>query len=327
MLLKIVIPFLAGCLIAGAEPPASPSSTGTEAPPARQIDDSNLPAASDELFEAGKALFDEYAPPEVKAQFDFPTKEQWDAFAVRLQRALDGDSFQELGDLEPEIRAALAALQTIPDYQDYSSWLSQKAELASAAHAIAQQRQPTPDEKAVPPKRPAIPQYDLWLQKLKGSSMPARASALLPVLTEQFSSAGIPKNLLWLAEVESGFDPSARNPSGAKGLYQLMPETAKDLGLSTWMPDERSHPAKSARAAAALLGRLYSKFGDWPLAIAAYNAGEGRVRRALEKRKAKTFGEIASALSVETRLYVPKVLATIETRTGGLADVLGEAKL
>ena len=102
-----------------------------------------------------------------------------------------------------------------------------------------------------------------------------------------------------------------------------MPVTAKGLGLSVWLPDDRTDPKKSAEAAARLLKRLYSRFGDWPLALAAYNAGEGRVSRALAARKARTFSEIAPALSVETRLYVPKVLATVAHRTGTKPEALG----
>lgn len=95
-----------------------------------------------------------------------------------------------------------------------------------------------------------------------------------------------------------------------------MPDTAKGLGLSTFLPDERTDPEKSARAAARYLKMLHGKFGDWPLAFAAYNAGEGRVARELAARRAKTFAGIAGSLPAETRMYVPKVCALVATRTG-----------
>jgi membrane-bound lytic murein transglycosylase D len=82
------------------------------------------------------------------------------------------------------------------------------------------------------------------------------------------------------------------------------------------LPDERTDADKSARAAARYLRELHGKFGDWPLAFAAYNAGEGRVRRLLTQRRAETFAGIASALPSETRMYVPKVCATIAVRAG-----------
>jgi membrane-bound lytic murein transglycosylase D len=95
-----------------------------------------------------------------------------------------------------------------------------------------------------------------------------------------------------------------------------MPETARSLGLSTFVPDQRTDPEKSARAAARYLRMLHGKFGSWSLALAAYNAGEGRVSRTLATRKAKDFAGIATALPAETRMYVPKVYALIETRAG-----------
>jgi membrane-bound lytic murein transglycosylase D len=161
-----------------------------------------------------------------------------------------------------------------------------------------------------------MPYYDLWLQRLGRRQAPPNAAELMPALRAGFSAAGVPPEYAWIAEVESTLNPNARSPSGAKGLFQLMPETAKNLGLSTWFPDERTDPAKSAAAAARLLRDLHARFGDWPLALAAYNAGAGRVTRLLAAKKVKTFDELSPSLPVETRFYVPKVCATIALRTG-----------
>jgi membrane-bound lytic murein transglycosylase D len=163
---------------------------------------------------------------------------------------------------------------------------------------------------------PDVPYFALWLGRMRTRPAPARAAQLLPVVQAAFAAEGVPAELAWLAEVESTFNPSARSPVGARGLYQFMPATAKSLGLSTFLPDERTDPGKSARAAARYLRTLHGKFGDWPLALAAYNAGEGRVRRLLEARKARTFAAIAPGLPSETRMYVPKVLATLQVRAG-----------
>lgn len=95
-----------------------------------------------------------------------------------------------------------------------------------------------------------------------------------------------------------------------------MPATARELGLSTTLPDERGNPEKNAGAAALYLKQLHARFGDWPLAIAAYNAGPGRVQRLLASRKGKTFADIADHLPSETRMYVPKVLALLSVRAG-----------
>jgi membrane-bound lytic murein transglycosylase D len=138
----------------------------------------------------------------------------------------------------------------------------------------------------------------------------------MPTLRAAFTAEGVPTELAWIAEAESTLNPSARSPAGAKGLFQLMPDTAKGLGLSTFLPDERTDPEKSAQAAARYLRTLYGEFGDWPLTLAAYNAGEGRVRRLLKQKNADSFADIAAALPTETRMYVPKVCATITVRTG-----------
>ncbi|MBE34910.1 MAG: hypothetical protein CMI16_05045 [Opitutaceae bacterium] len=86
-----------------------------------------------------------------------------------------------------------------------------------------------------------------------------------------------------------------------------MPASAKEMGLRTFLPHERNHPEKSARAAARYLRQLYHRFESWPLALAAYNAGGDRVNRMLNNNRATTFAEISVALPAETRMCVPKV--------------------
>jgi membrane-bound lytic murein transglycosylase D len=295
--------------LAAAEPPA-----GKKPPP---------PAPTDELYDLGKSLFDQYAPPEVKAQYEFPSRESWDAFAARLQQALNSDKLEDLAGFEDEARAALTAVRVIPGYEDYADWLSGRIDYIEAA------KQTLKHPAAPPPGRPppAIPYYDLWLGRIRDRPLPANAGELMPVLRAAFVAEGVPPELAWLAEVESTLDPAARSPAGAKGLFQLMPATAKSLGLSTFLPDERANAEKSARAAAHYLGQLHGKFGDWPLAFAAYNAGEGRVRRLLAARSARSFAGIAEALAVETRMYVPKVCATIAVRTGVTPDKLPSLRI
>jgi len=276
------------------------------------------PAPADELYDLGKSLFDQYAPPEVKAQYAFPSHESWDAFAGRLQTALNGDKLDELAGYETEARAALTAVRLIPGYEDYADWLSERIDYIEAAkQATRRPAVPLPGPRTTPgPRPPAIPYYDLWLERIRDRPLPANANELMPILRAAFVAEGVPPEIAWLAEVESTLEPSARSPVGAKGLFQFMPETAKSLGLSTFLPDERANAEKSAHAAARYLAMLHGKFGDWPLAFAAYNAGEGRVRRLLASRSAKSFADISGALSAETRMYVPKVCATIAVRTG-----------
>jgi membrane-bound lytic murein transglycosylase D len=145
----------------------------------------------------------------------------------------------------------------------------------------------------------------------------------MPGLRAAFAAEGVPPDLAWIAEVESAFNPNARSPAGARGLFQLMPDTARAAGLGVGFPDERTDPAKSAHAAARLLRQLHAQFGDWPLALAAYNAGAGRVSRALAARRATSFAGALPALPVQTRLYVPKIYATIAARGGAIPDAAG----
>ena len=136
----------------------------------------------------------------------------------------------------------------------------------------------------------------------------------MPQFKEAFASKGIPSELAWISEVESSIRLEARSPAGAYGPFQFMPATAKRFGLKVGPVDERADPQKSAEAAATYLKILHNRFQSWPLALAAYNAGEGRVGRALKKHGATSFGEVAPYLPAETRMFVPKTLATIATR-------------
>lgn len=310
-----LLPFLIGAILANASATAQPATAAeeTEAP------------SLESLYETGKALFDQFAPPEIKEQFEFPSKEQWDEFAARLQQALADEDLAQLADYLPEARTALSALRAFPGYEDYADWLQERIDYIEAAEQTKAAPQPEPPVEPAPkPARPdakpaprmQIPYYELWLERMIERPEPPNAAKLLPVVRAAFAAEGVPAEIAWLAEAESTFNPNARSPVGAKGLFQFMPETAKGLGLSTFLPDDRTHPEKSARAAARYLRELHGKFGDWPLAFAAYNAGEGRVRRLLQARGGKTFASIAGSLPSETRMYVPKVLATIAVRAG-----------
>ena len=161
---------------------------------------------------------------------------------------------------------------------------------------------------------PLIVRALLWRRDLARHAAPARAEEFIPRLKIVFADEGIPPELAWVAEVESSFNPDAGSPAGARGLFQFMPETAEQFGLEVSQPDERTIPEKCARAAARYLGQLHRQFGNWALALAAYNAGAGRVERLLRRHQALTFEEIAAYLPDETQLYVPKVMATLAVR-------------
>lgn len=141
-----------------------------------------------------------------------------------------------------------------------------------------------------------------------------RANRYLPMIQEKLRNAGLPEDLAYLPLIESGFNLTAYSPASAAGPWQFMRGTAKRYGLTVNdYVDERRDPVKSTQAAVEYLRDLYEEFGSWHLAVAAYNAGEGRIRRATQKYETDDFWEIAatSHLSTETQQYVPKLIAAI----------------
>ncbi|MHB8481130.1 MAG: lytic transglycosylase domain-containing protein [Nitrospiria bacterium] len=147
------------------------------------------------------------------------------------------------------------------------------------------------------------PHFEIWL---------SRSGRYLPVMKEVFKNFGLPEDLVFLALIESGFNPYAYSRSKASGPWQFMKGTGKKYGLrmTRWI-DERRDPIKSTFAAAKYLKDLYSMFGSWPLALASYNAGEGRVLRAMARTKAEDFWDLSSTryLRPETKNYVPQFMA------------------
>lgn len=282
-----------------------------------------------ELHAVAESLWDAFVPESIKAEYELLGPEELLAFFKRLETAGKQEDLKEFAAFAPETRAAIAAMQAMPDYADYADWLrEQLADMEAAQEAVTPPRVPPPpppdgpakpnEKDPAPPKAEAenVPLYAMWVGRVERRPRPPRADELLPVVREAFAAEGVPEALVWLAETESAFNPRARSPVGARGLFQLMPDTAKSLGLSLLPFDQRTQPQASARAAAAYLKKLHARFGDWPLALAAYNGGEGRVSRTLKARGAKDFAGIAEHLPAETRLYVPKVLATVRVRAG-----------
>lgn len=268
-----------------------------------------------------------------------PRTEEVLRFFDGVETILQQGTLEDLAWIVPEIEATLAWLEEWPAAAPYVLRLREIADYAVVAQAALSDvpeasRHRPPDDRskpaplvipAPPPKLPPAARRraeqrarspDLWRARLAGRPPPPRAMEFAPRLKAIFQQEGIPPELVWLAEVESSFDPHARSPAGAVGLFQLMPATARRYGLNPESPDERLDPAKSAGAAASYLRFLHRRFGSWPLAVAAYNAGEGRVGRLLQQRRGVSFDDIADALPLETRLYVPKVAAVIELREG-----------
>ncbi len=256
------------------------------------------------------------------------TVQAWSRQAMaKIDQALHQADWNQLQEWLPYIDQVEARLAVYPEARPYIDWLSQRKDyfVFAKTHTPELTRRP-----GVPPQAPVIPapppavapayvppvSYDDWVHKMSRRTAPKASVELAPKLKPIFTKHGVPEELIWLAEVESSFNPKAQSPVGARGLFQFMPNTARYMGLSTSPLDERVDPEKSADAAARYLSKLYRRFGDWPLTLAAYNAGEGRVSKLLKGSASKDFNGIQSRLPSETRMYVPKVLATIQVREG-----------
>ena len=151
-----------------------------------------------------------------------------------------------------------------------------------------------------------------------------RSNSYLEMAREEFRKAGVPEDLVWLGFVESVWNPKAVSPAAAGGIWQFIPATATDYGLRVESGnDERADPAKQTRAAAIYLHDLYTIFGDWALAMAAYNSGEPRVMGAIVKNGRANFWDLYNKqlLPKETCDYVPKILAAI--KVAGQAEDYG----
>jgi membrane-bound lytic murein transglycosylase D len=202
-----------------------------------------------------------------------------------------------------------------------------ESELQAARAAIAARESAPPAaaprvdlEAAASIPIPVHPSIDsavrLFTRDLKPSIQESliRSAKYKKLIDQALGELDLPKGLAYLPVIESAYLPTLTSRAGAHGIWQFMPDTAREYGLRVdWWVDERADPERSTRAAATYLKDLYRQFNDWPLALAAYNAGPGRVRRALDSSGATTFWELLEGAAVpkETRGYVPTFFATL----------------
>ena len=141
-----------------------------------------------------------------------------------------------------------------------------------------------------------------------------RSGKYKQLIDKALAEEKLPKGLAYLPVIESAYLPTLTSRAGAYGIWQFMPDTAREYGLRVdWWVDERADPERSTAAAAKYLKDLHRMFDDWSLALAAYNCGPGRVKRTLNEAGASTFWELLDQglLPKETRGYVPTFFATL----------------
>lgn len=229
-----------------------------------------------------------------------------------------------------------------PELEEYSDGISKEAEAAESMFRD-EIEDLTPEEKAELEKEPLTDaekealeteiEFDFVLDARETQAMEnyiklythryrnsfqawlKRSEMYLPYIKEVFQERGLPEDLIYLPFAESGFNARAYSRAGAAGIWQFMPGTGRMYGLRVdWWLDERRNPFLSTYAAADYLARLYDEFECWYLALAAYNAGEGRVGRAMQRSGHENYFDLINGpyLAMETRNYVPKFLAILK---------------
>ncbi len=281
------------------------------------------------LFDAAQQLAQDNLDPDVLKALQQVDRDKIEDFLKNYQAYLQGDYVLDVAELKDAATTILPLLDLHEETQPYAAWLRSRLDYFDAVEELKNIAPPQPVPGTNQPPRAPNPSFaveqQVWIKKVAPRPWPEAAKKFVPQLKTIFTAEHVPAELVWLAEVESGFDAHARSPVGAVGMFQLMPTTAKDLGLSLFPFDQRKQPDAAAHAAAKYLRYLHNKFGDWRLAVAAYNSGEGTVQRLLKRYDATSYERIATHLPAETQMYVPKVEATILHREGAALEKLKTA--
>lgn len=215
----------------------------------------------------------------------------------------------------------VVANTTHDESADYAKELQQTIAQIAARESVKPADTPAADVEAaismdIPSHKSVRSAITLFSTEMKPDIQTylTRSARYRKLIEKALHEYDLPNALAYLPVIESGYSPTMTSRSGAHGIWQFMPETAREYGLRVdWWVDERADPERSTHAAAAYLKDLYRQFNDWPLVLAAYNAGPGRIRRALDATGAKSFWELLeqSAVPKETRGYVPTFFATV----------------
>jgi membrane-bound lytic murein transglycosylase D len=245
------------------------------------------------------------------ARSDTRLREHFDRLVDRIsvleQAALaTGDGFSETKS-EPAAFDALLAIETFES----------TAPKAATAVAVKEDLESTTHDIPIPTNDRVLRYVELFQGRLREflTEGLSRGVQYLPMIQATFRAEGLPLDLAYIPLIESAFKPSALSRAKARGVWQFMRGTALENGLKAdWYIDERADTVKSTQAAAKYLKTLHNMFEDWHLAMASYNGGPGRVKRALTRSRQNDFWKLTSStrwLPRETREYVPMILAAV----------------
>jgi membrane-bound lytic murein transglycosylase D len=245
------------------------------------------------------------------ARADAPLREHFDRLVDRItvleQAALaTGDGFTEVK-TEPASIDALLAIETFES----------NAPKPATAEVVQADLEATRHDIPIPTNDRVLRYVELFQGRLREflTEGLSRGAQYLPMIQSTFRAEGLPLDLAYVPLIESAFKPSALSRAKARGVWQFMRGTALENGLKAdWYLDERADPEKATQAAAKYLKTLYGMFEDWHLAMASYNGGPGRVKRAITRSRKTNFWALSANtrfLPRETRDYVPMILAAV----------------
>ena len=231
------------------------------------------------------------------------------------------DPAEEIQLFESEI-SSLPPVELLPQPVETEKCIAEELDALEKTGSWADQENQVPPAEEQKYDFPVVinKQVEMYLDLFQNKQRPyfkrwlARSGKYKDMIHHELEKAGLPKDLLYLAMIESGFNQRAYSRARATGLWQFMKGTGRYYNLKVdRYVDERRDALKSTQAAVDYLGDLYEQFGDWHLAVAAYNGGPGTIRHGLRKYKTKDFWTLAEKrhLRLETKMYVPKLIAAI----------------
>jgi len=318
-----------------APPVVAPVIASEPPPPAPPADDSIslVIKRAESAFESGRVDFERGRLVAAREHFDaaidlllrLPEGARADARAnAAFERLLDRIAALDVlalreADGVAEARTEPAAIDELLN----ATTFERPTPKATTAETVAADLEQTPHDILITPNAKVLSYVELFQGRLREFMQSGlnRAQRYLPMIQEAFRAEGLPLDLAYVPLVESAFKSTAVSRVSARGMWQFMLPTAQEHGLNkfdskqAWFLDERSDPEKATRAAAEYLKTLHGMFdGDWHFALASYNAGPGRLQRAVRQGKSTDFWKLTSTsryLPRETREYVPMILAAI----------------